>query len=306
MSEELDDHAFKRLLDLRARSPEAVASAAATRSRRRLLNEKGTLFLLAADHAARGQLGVGANPMAMGNRRDLLGRLLVGLRRPGVDGVLGTADVIEDLLLLGALDDRIVIGSMNRGGLHNSVFELDDRFTGYTVAGIVTARLDGGKMLCRMEDGNHDTVETLEACGRAISELAANELVAMVEPFPVQRSNGTVRMVLDPDMLTRAIAVASGLGTTSAYTWLKVPVVHEMARVMAVSTLPAVILGGDASLRDSSFDDEWRAALSVANVRGIVAGRSLLYPPDGDVERAVDRAVALLAAAALQEDSSVG
>ena len=53
-----------------------------------------------------------------------------------MDGVLGTADVLEDLLLLGALDGKIVIGSMNRGGLAGTVFEIDDRFTGYDAAAI--------------------------------------------------------------------------------------------------------------------------------------------------------------------------
>ena len=56
--------------------------------------------------------------------------LSVALARPGVDGVLGTADIVEDLLLLGALEDKVVIGSMNRGGLAGTVFEIDDRFTG--------------------------------------------------------------------------------------------------------------------------------------------------------------------------------
>ena len=42
----------------------------------------------------------------------------------------------------------------------------------------------------------------------------------------------------------KAISVASALGTTSAYTWLKVPVVEDMERVLAASTLPALILGG--------------------------------------------------------------
>jgi hypothetical protein len=46
-------------------------------------------------------------------------------------GVLGTPDIVEDLLLLGALDDKVVIGSMNRGGLAGTSFEIDDRFTGY-------------------------------------------------------------------------------------------------------------------------------------------------------------------------------
>ena len=78
--------------------------------------------------------------MAMADRGELLDRLVTALRRPGVDGVLGTPDVLEDLLLLGALDDKVAIGSMNRGGLQGSVFELDDRFTAYDAA---TVAADG-------------------------------------------------------------------------------------------------------------------------------------------------------------------
>ncbi len=44
--------------------------------------------------------------------------------------------MLEDLLLLGALDGKIVIASMNRGGLADTVFEIDDRFTGYDAAAI--------------------------------------------------------------------------------------------------------------------------------------------------------------------------
>ena len=38
----------------------------------------------------------------------------------------------------------------------------------------------------------------------------------------------------------------------------------------------------------------WQQALALPNVMGIVAGRSLLYPADGDVAAAVDTAVSLL------------
>ena len=57
--------------------------------------------------------------------------MCAALARPGVTGVLGTADILEDLLLLGALDGKAVFGSMNRGGLAGAAFEIDDRFTGY-------------------------------------------------------------------------------------------------------------------------------------------------------------------------------
>jgi hypothetical protein len=40
--------------------------------------------------------------------------------------------------------------------------------------------------------------------------------------------------------------------------------------------------------------ERWTTALALPTVRGIVAGRALLYPPDDDVDAAVDRAVSLL------------
>ena len=128
---------LKAILEARTRRPQAIAEAAARRRRRaELLGQDNQLFIIAADHPARGALRVGDRPMAMSDRADLLERMSLALSRPGVDGVLGTADIIEDLLLLGALDDKVVIGSMNRGGLAGTVFEIDDRFTGYDAATI--------------------------------------------------------------------------------------------------------------------------------------------------------------------------
>ena len=112
---------------------------------------------------------------------------------PGVNGVLGTADILEDLLLLGALDGKVVVGSMNRGGLAGTAFEIDDRFTGYDAASIAAAGFDGGKMLLRIDPDDPATAATLEACARAVSELAAHGLMAMVEPFISHRVDGRVR-----------------------------------------------------------------------------------------------------------------
>ena len=92
----------------------------------------------------------------------------------------------------------------------------------------------------------------------------------------------------------RALAIASGLGTTSAYTWLKVPVVEDMEQVMAASTLPALLLGGEVPDDPESAYAGWPKALRLPNVKGLIAGRSLLYPADGDVAAAVDAAVSLV------------
>jgi hypothetical protein len=285
---------FESLRELRATRPQAVVEAAATRVRRPLLGGDGRLLIVAADHPARGALGVRSVADAMADRYDLLRRLVTSLRRPGVDGVLGTPDILEDLLLLGALDGKVVIGSMNRGGLQGSVFELDDRFTGYDAATIAAMRFDGGKMLTRIDLADAATAATLEACGHAISELAACGAMAMVEPFLSSRVDGRVVNDLTPDAVTRSVAIASGLGVTSAYTWLKLPVVDDMARVMAGTTLPALLLGGDPAGHPGQTYAKWGEALAVPGVRGLVVGRALLYPPDGDVAGAVDAAVSLV------------
>jgi hypothetical protein len=282
------------ILETRARTPSAVAQAAAQRKRRPWLGPAGRLMIIAADHPARGSLGAGGRPLAMANRFDLLDRILVALGRPGVDGVLATADVMEDLLLLGALDGKLAIGSMNRGGITGAAFEFDDRFTGYRAAAIAAAGLDGGKMLLRMDLADPATAATLAACAGAVSELAALGVPAIVEPFMVGREAGRTRNDLSPDAVIRSIAIASGLGDTSAYTWLKIPVVDDMARVAEASTLPLVLLGGDSGEAPDEMFARWQQALQLPNVRGLAVGRNILYPPGDDVAAAVDTAVSLL------------
>jgi len=286
---------LKLIAEMRSDDPTVVARAAAKRVRATsLLGSHGRLMMIAADHPARGALGAGADATAMGNRADLLDRLCLALSRPGVNGVLGTPDILEDLLLIGALDGKVVLGSMNRGGLAGAVFEIDDRFTAYDAQSIARAGFDGGKMLARIDMTDPATVATLESCARAVSGLAQRRLVAMVEPFISYRKDGRIRNELTPEAMIRAICVASGLGNTSAFTWLKVPIVDDMEHVMSSSALPALILGGDVSTDPESAYKSWSQALSLPTVKGLAIGRSLLYPPNGDVAAAVDTVVGLL------------
>ncbi len=232
--------------------------------------------------------------MAMASRFDLLDRIMVALGRPGVDGVLATADVIEDLLLLGALDGKLAIGSMNRGGIPGSAFEMDDRFTGYDAAAIQASGLDGGKMLLRIDPADPASAATLAACAQAVTDLAARQLVAVVEPFMVTRNGERTSNDLTPDAVIRSAAIASGLGSTSAYTWLKLPAVDDMERVAEATTLPILLLGGEAADQPDEMFARWEKALRLPGVHGLVVGRNLLYPADDDVAAAVDTAVALL------------
>jgi len=276
---------------MRIEDPGAIARAAAERPRS---SAGAKMMLIAADHPARGSIAARGRPTAMADRGDLLERLVTALEQPGVDGVLGTADVLDDLLLLGALDKKVVFGSMNRGGLAGSVFELDDRFTAYDAQSLSSMGFDGGKMLVRIALDEPETADTLESAANAVSELADYGLIAMVEPFMSERRDSKVVNILTPDAVIKSMAIASGLGTTSSHTWLKLPVVDEMERVMTATTLPTLLLGGDPKESDDEIYKKWDDALRLPGVQGLVVGRALLYPEDDDVAAAVNTATRLV------------
>lgn len=280
--------------DIRATDPARVGKLLAQRSRRPFVPADGRLMIVAADHPARGALGARGRGDAMASRPELLDRLVAALARPGVDGVLATADILEDLLLLGALEDKVVVSSMNRGGLAGASFEMDDRMTGYDVRGTVDAGFDAAKMLTRIDYDDAGTVTTLQACAEAITELNRAQLVAMVEPFISRRVEGRVVNDLSPEAVIRSVHIGQGLGASSAYTWMKLPVVEEMERVMDATTLPTLLLGGDPTGHPDETYDSWSRALALPGVRGLIVGRALLYPADDDVAAAVDTAVSLV------------
>jgi len=285
---------FDELREVRAATPGRVAEIFAGRQRRELIRGDGKLFIVAADHPARGALGVRNDNNAMADRYLMLERLAAALSRPGVDGVLGTPDIIEDLALLGLLDDKIVVGSMNRGGLKGAKFEMDDRYTAYDVDSIVRSGLDFAKNLVRINLQDPGSADTLEATAYAVSEAAEAGIPIMLEPFMSDWVNGKIVNDLSTDAVILSVAIASGLGNTSSHSWLKLPVVKDMERVMAATTLPTLLLGGDPTGSQDETFESWRSALALPGVRGLVVGRSLLYPEDGDVISAIDTAAALV------------
>lgn len=292
----IDEVTYRELIDTRATAPGAIHRAAAERiplpiaevARRR------NLLVVAIDHPARGSLRVGGEVLAMADRRGLLQRVVTAMAHPAVDGVLATPDIVDDLLLLGALDRKLVFGSMNRSGLAGARWTLDDRFTAYDAETIAAMGFTGGKMLLRIDREDPGTNATIEACAKAVAALAARRLVAMIEPLPASTVAGSVEISTRPEDLIEAVAIASALGPSSARTWLKLPAGRGVERVTAATTLPILLLGGDPGPDPEAVFAAWEAGLAAPNVRGLVAGRALLYPPDGDVTAAIHRAADIL------------
>ncbi|MEN9643901.1 MAG: hypothetical protein RL238_570 [Actinomycetota bacterium] len=294
----LTDQQWHELIERRAIDPDAAPAALRDRARRPLLQD-GRLFIVAADHTARGMLGVGDDPFAMADRRRTLDALATALAHPGCDGVLGSPDVLEELALLGALEGKLAFGTTNRGGIMGAQWELDDRPTAYAPQDLLDLGLDGGKMLLRIALDDAGTAPTLEWAARVVSECARLKLPMMVEPLPYRHTTqppapGTAKLLDDENALLKAVAIGAGLGASTAYTWLKVPAGKDPARMLSCTTLPALILGGAPGPDPEATYASWERAMQVPNVRGLVVGRALLYPADGDVACAIDRAARIV------------
>ncbi len=280
---------FDRITEVRVDAPEIIFQQAQNRKRRAKLTHDGKMTILAADHPARGVTSSGSDPLLMGNRHEYLGRILRVMMASGFDGVMATPDVIDELLIVdymvqqgggpSFLDNRLLIGCMQRGGIAGAQGELYDRFTAYTAEAMARQRLDGGKMLLRFSPDDERSLMTLYECAQAINALNQFELPAFVEPLWAVQANGKWTTQNSPAELIKLIGIASALGDSSRNIWLKLPYCENYERVALAATMPIILLGGP-SREDpiSTFEDFAAGMAAGANVRGAMVGRNVVFP----------------------------
>jgi len=289
----LPDAVIARLVETRVSDPDFALRVAARRKRRERLASDGKLNILAADHPARRVTKVGDNALAMADRRDYLARIwrvLIGNR---VDGLMATMDILEDLLTIDGfvrdaggpalLDEKVLIASLNRGGLAGASWEMDDPITGPSPATSAAWRLDGTKILWRVADGEEGSLKTMLASVQAITEANALRLPTFLEPLPVTKGDKGYAVVKTSEALARIAGVASALGDSSRYLWLKLPYCDGYETVARATTLPILLLGGESAGSPAPFLHQLASALAAGpNVRGALVGRNVLYPGDED------------------------
>ena len=90
-------------------------------------------------------------------------------------------------------------------------------------------------------------------------------------------------MVKTAEALAKIVGVASALGDSSRYLWLKLPYCEDYEVVARATTLPILLLGGESVGDATPLLREIAAGLSAgANVRGALVGRNVLYPGPED------------------------
>jgi DhnA family fructose-bisphosphate aldolase class Ia len=284
---------FDEITELRIRRAALVELEARRRKKRTKLIRDGKLVLVAVDHPARGVTRIRDDELAMGDRYQLLARTRCVLADPDLDGVVASSDVVDELFLLNYLerqrtgrsflDRRVLVGSMNRGGLEGTAFEMEATFTSITAERLAQLRCDGGKMLYRLDPSDPASGRTILACAHALNSLRRYRLAAFLEPLDVTKQEGQgYHTQKEVATLVRQCGMAAALGESSSHVWLKLPYCDGFARVGQATTLPILLLGGPArddpwhTLRD--FKDGLDAS---ARVRGAIIGRNLLFPAEG-------------------------
>lgn len=285
--------ALSKITELRVTDPECSLRAAKARKRRSNLTFDGKLNILAADHPARRVTKVGDDPLRMADRHGYLARIVRVLQSDVVDGVMATMDVLEDLLILhhlileaggpALLDNRLLIASLNRGGLAGTSWEMDDPITGASPATCAALKLDGAKLLMRLCDDEINSLETMLYCSTAVTEMNALGLPTFLEPLPVVKDNNNYKVVITAEALAKIVGVASALGDSSRYLWLKLPYCENYDVVAGATTLPILLLGGESVGDATPLLREIAAGLAAGpNVRGALVGRNVLYPGPED------------------------
>lgn len=256
-----------------------------------MLGRGSRALLIEADHPGRGLLGVGADARALADRSEYLYRLCAALDLRGVDGVIATADLVDDLILLEALNDRVIVGSTNVR-VESAFASFTSGFTGFGPDAIRDVHLEAGMVRVPIYLDLQEGVGLVHSASRAIDALGAAGSVALVEPKLWRGTIAELEHDASVDGFVRAIGIVSAFGSRSSYTWLVLPVMDGLEDVLPSTTMPVLLRAAHNSPLPSESDI--LAMLRLPGVAGLIVPADVLYPEDGDMLATVQALAALV------------
>lgn len=279
---------FDEITGVRINEPDIILKEAQSRKRRKKLTLDGKLVILATDHPGRRVTTLRDTPLGLADRFEYLGRVLRIITNPEFDGVMGTTDFIEDILIVNHLlkenggksflNEKVLIGCMNRGGFAGCVNEIDDTFTSFTPESLKEMNMDGGKFMYRLDLQDPDSIKTITSCAIAINRLNELGLYSFLEPMSVKKEAGGYKILKDCDTLIKDIGAAAALGSSSRMTWLKIPYCDNYERVSRATRIPILMLGGPAGETPIGTITEFAKGMRAgANIRGAMVGRNVTF-----------------------------
>lgn len=280
---------FEEITNVRVDRKEVILEEAQSRKKRDKLTKDGKLLILATDHPARRVTSIRDEPLKMGSRHEYLARIVRIMSLSGFDGVMGTTDMIEDLLITNRLvkekggesflDNKVLLGCMNRGGLLDTVFEMHDTYTSFTPKSLKEMRMDGGKMMYRLDRSDEGAGKTIWETAEVITRMNELNIPVFLEPLSAVKTEEGYKIKKDYQTLIKDIGVATALGSSSKNMWLKIPYVDNFDQVTKATTCPVLMLGGPAREDPTSTIDEFVQGMATSpKVRGALVGRNVSFP----------------------------
>ena len=246
------------------------------------------LVFAAADHNARMINEYKGNKVGLSNRHEYLSRLTRMLLSNEVDGVEAAPDVIEDLIILNYLskknndldflNNKLIVGTVNRGGLKNTVWEMDDMCTCFTIDRIAKLNLDGVKFMLRINPDDELSKNTVRYCAETVNQAEKYDLPVFIETLFVRNKDNGYAMSVDTESLVKAVGVVSALGCTSSQKWLEVPINEEYDIVTNATTCSILVVPDEIKDEPLEVIEEYIAQIGTNNnVRGILLGRNIMF-----------------------------
>jgi len=258
----LHTSSWTRIVDARVRTPDAIADRLASRRRHPdAVPADGQLVLLRCNQRVDPRSGERVG------RRELLDRVIEALSVSDVDGVVATADLLEELALLNVLEHRLaycVAGSDGAAG-------------GVAPALLADGHFDGA-FLTQELHGDRGSVQSNAA------EIAGYGLPSILNLSLVGAEPGAEFETAGADWIDPVQALAAGV-VTGPGIWVTVPAVSGFSQVVEATGFPVLIRDTDVPIHTSAWASFFGNDLP-ASIRGMVLGISALFPIEGTVAEA--------------------
>ena len=282
----LDREIFQELNRIKAFHPEVIEQEACCRKKTGYPHE--CLVFAAADHNARMINEYKGNPIGLSNRREYLTRLVRMLQSDRIDGIEATPDVIEDLIILNKLcrergrkaflDGKMLVGTVNRGGLKNTVWEMDDMPACYTVERLAKLNMDGVKFMIRLNPMDERCKNTVRYCADAVNEAEKAGLPIFIEALYVETTESGFAMKTDSESPCKVVGVVGALGCRGVGKWIEVPLNNEYHVPTSATTCPVLVVPDEVKSEPIDVVKEYTKEIGLNdNIRGILLGRNIMY-----------------------------
>jgi len=246
----LHSASWATIVTQRVRRPESIAGRLASRRRPdEPIPSDGQLVLLKCNHQFDPRSG---EPV---ERRELLDRTIEALSIPEVDGVIGSADILEELTLLNMLEHRLVYC-----------------LSGPSASTIAASHFDGAMIL----DPDPSVIRD------QVAEMAANGLPAIagltIGEAGDEFESSWKEWIGPMSQITSKVTTGAGL-------WLTIPAISGVSHIAEWSGFPVLMRDTDVPIHPASWQSFFESELPLT-IRGMVPGVSALFPIEGSVAEA--------------------